>query len=349
MISFTLSRMVFWGNAGISLLSLVILPFLGGGLSNEAENTIMLSIAGCFLGYIVSTLIPNKRIVNHGMSYVNLIRKLSLVFMLIGAVSFFIGIVAVGGPPLILGNEVRVALYNSPYWSPFVLGQLGLFFAAWTSINGLKLCVFSKFLIFIILFFSFLSGGKGPLLLSLLFLFALRYKDRKFKLASVVKLLILICFFFVFINSIRVGGSLVGLIQIPYYLFWGYQNFSDIAFVYPQVDCLYTVPISSCEFTNVSFDLADSTWNVYSALMPIYLDGGNVYVFLFFLFLTLVFFVTEKTHGVVLLDYIHVYLIYFLMMSHNGYMFNSGTLVMILFPLIFLEFFRSVRGSTYKH
>jgi hypothetical protein len=326
-----------------AMLSPAIVPYLGGVVSKEAYYTISISVIAVFLGFLVHLYMKRKILIFTGREYSLLLSVLAKALIFIGVGAFLIGVVNVGGFPLFTGNVFRVKLYNSPYWSLFVLAQVGVFLIAWLKCHNSNI-VISSFYVVVVILCALLSGGKGPLLLTLIFYYATRFKLSNIKASKVIIAGLIFLALFFAINTIRTQISGISLIQVPYYIFFGFVNFSDIAYSFPGSGCFYSIPIIGCDFVFDNSLLEIKTWNVYTALMPLYIDGGNFLVFIFFFFISVVFSLSYNSRGVITLDYLFVYIFYFFMMAHNGYMFNSGVLFLMLLFFLSLDVFKGCLG-----
>ncbi|WP_068929484.1 hypothetical protein, partial [Acinetobacter pittii] len=125
------------------------------------------------------------------------------------------------------------------------------------------------------------------------------------------------------------------------YFFYGFENFVRIAPIYTS-ECLHSVPLlnSECQFTYDNDSLVNPTFNVYTALMPIYADGGSVLVgLIFFVFSFLIGLIKDYKNSF-FITFLFYLAHYFFMMAHNGYVFNSGSFVVLLILFFIFDFIR---------
>jgi hypothetical protein len=142
------------------------------------------------------------------------------------------------------------------------------------------------------------------------------------------------------VNLMRSDTSFGDVLAQPiYYLIWGFVNF-DAEAVGSVSPCVHTVPIVGCQFSVYNSYLISPTWNVFSAISPIYIDGGVVYVAIFFLIAGFALGHFEQSPSSSLNDYFYFVFNYFFLMAHNGYAFYSNTFFVSLGIIAIIKFLK---------
>lgn len=249
-----------------------------------------------------------------------------------------LNLINIGSIPLFSSNqnEARAELQKSILWNAYIFLSIGIFIFSF-SIMRKKASRIGWFLLIFYILLALMSGWKG-VFLNFIFLFLLpRYKNLRISASKIFYFLIFFILIFVIVNGIRSQSFYSAFGQPIYYIYWGFINF-DINAIPATSECLHSVPIFGCKFFVDNSNLLDPTWNVYTALSPLYIDGG---IFL----ITLVFFLFgffsgyfEKTKSRLTYNFIHYASFYFLFFSHNGYLFYSSFYISALIFLIYIEF-----------
>ncbi|WP_252720684.1 hypothetical protein, partial [Acinetobacter sp. RIT698] len=227
------------------------------------------------------------------------------------------------------------------FWNLFTFSSMvGLFFSGYVYfILNVKFDKIIKYSIFLLFFLTFLTGWKGVLINYLLIFFSYYIFYIKIKVSLLLKIFVIFLLIFFGINALRSGLYTVSFVELFNYLFYGFENFSRIAPSYTS-ECLHSIPLFNCQFTYDNLKLINPTFNVYTALMPIYADGKSVLVgFVFFLCAFLLGLIKDYKNSF-FFAFLFYLLHYFFMIAHNGYVFNSGSFVIVLFLLFILDLTR---------
>lgn len=201
--------------------------------------------------------------------------------MTIGAAAMALNFSLQGQLPLLSSGQGRVELQQTLFWNMYILGMLGVFLYSRATI-GRRQSIRGRTLVAIYILFALLTAWKGTLILALVSYVSPRIRGVSLKIIPLSIGLAALLFIFLAVNVLRSGISFEeGLKQPIFYLIWGFVNF-DAEAVGHSSACLHTIPIFGCQFSVENSYLISPTWNVFSALSPIYLDGGVLYVALFF-------------------------------------------------------------------
>lgn len=301
------------------------------------QVSLFFTFFGFLLGIFLSKKIKFKLIDFSSKKYFFIINILLSVAIL----SIFFQLLKHGIP--LLNNSLRADIQQGILWNIFTFSSmLSLFLSSYVYfVLKEKLNFFIKLMIFVLFILTVLTGWKSTLL-NYIFIFS-----SFFILYSKINISILLKAFFSFlviffgINALRSGIYSISFEELFNYFFYGFENFVRIAPVY-TAECLHSVPLlnSNCQFVYDNNSLINPTFNVYTALMPIYADGGAILVgFVFFMFSFILGLMKDYKNSffIAFLFYLSHY---FFMMAHNGYVFNSGSFVLMLFLLFIYDFIR---------
>lgn len=314
------------------------LELLGHDLSHESNNAILGSAAFATIGYAVgwiatlrkkrsslSTAVPKGK---------NFRIHASRILLTIGIVSIAVNFFVIGSIPLLSNNDSRVTLQNSVLWNIYILCSIGLLiYSVAIKDENDKL---GKLLAFTYILSALLTAWKGTLLI-----FILLYLTPKLKnaLISPIKLIggfALFIAVFIFINGLRGSGFVNALIHPVYYAYWGFANF-DAEAVNTMSDCIHSIPMIGCKFQVDNEQLINPAFNVFTALSPLFIDGGALLVsFTFFTFGFLLKYF-QRTASSPINDYIFYVAFYFMLFASNGYIFYSSFYFNALALLLVIE------------
>lgn len=319
-----------------ALSSFFVVPLLGYDYSTAGGSAIFFSAVASVLGYSSSKLFASRNISDENAHPCKSYLIYSYVFLLVGIFCALVNFLRIGSLPLFSGNQARVDLQNSILWNLYIFCSVGIFIFSFAEMRR-KANKVGWYLLFFYLFLAILSAWKG-VLLNFIFLFFLpRYKNAKISLLKLFYIVVCFLAMFIFINGLRGGGFISTLTQPVFYAYWGFVNFDNSA-VAAVSSCLHSVPLFGCKFAVDDGDLMISTWNVYTALTPLYVDGGVylvVAVFFVFGFLSGFF---ENRKNRLLFDYLHYMSFYFFFLAHNGYILYSSVYFSALFLIVLVEF-----------
>ncbi|MGN5727015.1 O-antigen polymerase [Acinetobacter calcoaceticus] len=301
------------------------------------QVSLLFTIVGFLFGTIFSKKLNFKFFDFPPKIYLFIIKL--FLFLAIGSVS--IQLLKYGIP--LLNNSLRADIQQGFLWNIFTLSSmLSLFFSSYVFfVLKIKLDFLLKILIFLLLVLTILTGWKG-ILINYIFIFSsffILYK--KIKISILFKAFIAFLVIFFGINAIRSGIYSINFEELFNYFFYGFENFVRIAPTYTS-ECLHSVPLlnSNCQFVYDNDSLINPTFNVYTALMPIYSDGGVVLVgIIFFIFSFLLGCIKDYKNSF-FITFLFYLLHYFFMIAHNGYAFNSGSFVFVLFLLFVFDILR---------
>ena len=246
--------------------------------------SIKISIFFTILGFLSGSLFSKKIDFKLKEYSPNFYINLSKFLLLCGVVSIFFQLLKNGIP--LFNNGVREQIQQGFLWNIFTFSSIvGLFLSGYSYfILKLKFDLYLKIIIFLLIIFTLLTGWKGVLINYLLIFSTYIILYKNIKISFLLKIGILFLLIFFGINAIRSGIYSISFTELFNYLFYGFENFVRIAPYYSS-DCLHSVPIFGCHFTYDNALLINPTFNVYTALMPLYSDGGNFLVgLIFFIF-----------------------------------------------------------------
>lgn len=321
-----------------------IISLIGASISDEAMNVIYLSVIPVLLVGLLPQIfkLPKITFKSERSSYNNIYIYLARFFMILGLLSVSLNFFMIGGIPLFSGNSIREIFTASVLWNIFIFCSVGLFMEGYR-LRHFRSNYFNKILLYLYIASSILTGWKAAFInFSLMYLVS-RYPDLKISVPKIVGILLLVGALFLIMNFLRAGGGDLGLEEIFLYMYWGFVNFSNIAFQ-EKSDCLYTNFFDNCKFVFDNQMLENPTWNVFTALTPIYIDGGSLYIFLYFTIASAFFLYAGRVRGSIGFSYMRYIVMYFIFIAHNGYYFNSKagliSLIFMLFIDIFLRYSR---------
>lgn len=319
-----------------ALSSFFVVPLLGHDYSPAGGDAIFSSAVASVLGYLSSKIFAPHNIENINSHPCKSYLFYSYVFLSFGIVCALINFLRIGSLPLLSGNQARVDLQNSILWNLYILGSIGVFLFSFAEMRR-KASKIGWYLLLLYFFLALLSAWKGTLLNFLFLFFMPRYKSIKISSLKIFYFSIFFLLLFVFINGLRDGNFASTLTQPVFYTYWGFVNFDNSATTSVS-NCLHSIPLFGCKFSVDDKDLLISTWNVYTALTPLYVDGGIfliISVFFMFGFFSGYF---ERRKNRLLFDYLSYLSFYFFFLAHNGYIFYSSFYFSTLFLIFFLEF-----------
>lgn len=312
-------------------------PLLGYEYSRPGGLVIFCSVASVVLGYLVSFLFRPGAVRHARVPYKSYLVYSNLILML-GLVCATLNMVRVGEVPLFSSNQnqVRAELQGSFLWNFYIFCSIGIFIFS-SSVLKRKAGRVGWALVYSYILLALLSGWKG-VFLNFIFLFLVpRYKNVKIPVSGVLFFSIFFLAVFLIVNGIRSGGVISALAQPVYYIYWGFVNF-DIYAMSADSKCLHSLPILGCKFAVDVDELVDPTWNVYTSLAPLYIDGGAPLVssvFFVFGFFSGYF---ERREGRLIYGFLCYVSFYFLFLSHNGYMFYSSFYIAAALLVMLLDF-----------
>lgn len=300
---------------------------------------IKLSIFFTIFGFLTGSLISRK--INFKLKeyssdfYINISKFL----LLCGVVSIFFQLLKTGIP--LFNNGIREQIQQGFLWNIFTFSSIiGLFISGYSYfVLKLKFDIFFKIIVFLLILFTFLTGWKGVLINYLLIFSTYFVLYRNIKISILLKIGFLFLLIFFGINSLRSGVYSISFTELFNYLFYGFENFVRIA-PYYNSECLHSVPLFNCHFTYDNGLLVNPTFNVYTALMPLYADGGNILVGLFFFTFSFLLGVIKDYRNSLFISFLFYLLHYFFIIGHNGYIFNSGSFVISLMVFLIIDLIR---------
>lgn len=319
-----------------ALSALWVVPALGYEMSNTGSFVLIMSVVSSVVGYLISKVVKVNEVDAQSSHPNKSYLQISYFILFFGIVVGLLNFARIGSFPLFSGNEARVVLQSSVLWNLYILCSIGIFiFSFAESRRGATKVGWFLFGCYILL--ALMSAWKG-VLLNFIFLFFLpRYKNSYLSVFGFMKLVFYFILAFVFINSLRGGSFFSTLYQPLFYIYWGFVNFDSVA-IEASSSCLHSAPFVGCNFFVDDSQLISPTWNVYTALSPLYVDGGLPLVCLAFLFFGFILGFSQRKNGRLLYDYLFYVSFYYFFLSHNGYLLYSSFYFTALFLLVFLEF-----------
>lgn len=299
------------------------------------KASILFTMLGFFLGSLCAGKIKFKLRDFSSIIYLNTSKTL----ISVGIFSVLFQLFKFGIP--LFNNDIREYIQQGFFWNVFTFtSMLGLFFSGYYCfVLQERIDKSFKVLILILLFFTFLTGWKGVLINFLFVFFSYFILYREIKISLLVKIGFLFLLIFFGINALRSGIYSISFLELFNYLFYGFENFVRISSNYFS-NCAHSIPLFNCQFTYDNSALINPTFNVYTALMPLYADGGVVLVCgVFFIFSFLIGMIKNYKNSF-FISFLFYLLHYFFMIAHNGYIFNSGSFIIILFLLFFIDLTR---------
>ncbi len=327
-----------------ALLATALLPKLGYVFSEEGSFAIFASIAAGCLGLLSAGLIVGRTRRLDLPRWNRTDHSLSIFLMLAGLAAIAANFAIVGQIPLISSGSGRIELQETYLWNVYVIGSLGLLMYSRVTI-GQRHGRFGKFLVSTYIISAIMTAWKGTFILFLVAYLCPRLRHQSVRFDHLIVGATSGFFLLVLINLLRAEASLTEVLAQPvYYLTWGFVNFDTEAIGHSS-SCLYTVPLLGCQFAVDNRYLLNSTWNVLTALSPIYIDGGIVYIFIFFFFIGALVRVTENLRSSLLIDYLYFVSCYFLLLAHNGYAFYSRSFFLAAGVIILLNALRAASSG----
>lgn len=333
--------------------SVYVLGLFEREINSIAKLAIYTSIVSAALGYIVGRCIFKRNIIVVQKYKISLYKSFSIFLIVSGIISVSINFINVGSFPLFSGNLPRVELQKSILWNIMVFSSIGIFiYSSVCSTYPNEKSMIGNVLIASFLTLVLLTGWKGTFL-NFIILGSIPFVKGK-KIAIGYVLLLGIAFYLIFIgvNSLREGTASIEDIafsNIIFYVYWGFYNFSDFM-NYAHPDCVYSIPIFACKIIIDNTLLTDPTWNVWSALTPLYWDGGIYLIAAVFFAIPFVMTWSVRIKSTFLSDLLFYICVYFLMYAHNGYVFTSHTYsAMILLISLLSIHSRNVRSNLKNH
>lgn len=309
------------------------------GFYENGLNAILYSIFFTIFGFSIGNYCSTKIRFNLKDFHSSVYLFFSKVLLVVAVLSVSFQLVKHGVP--LFNNDVREYIQQGFFWNVYTFSSmLGLFFLGYYYFSlGGKGDWFSKSITLVLMLLTLLTGWKGVLINFLLIFFCYSILYKKIKFLTLFK--IFVGFFVIFfgVNAIRSGVYSISFLELFNYLFYGFENFVRISSNYYST-CLHSIPIFGCSFTYDNNALINPTFNVYTALMPLYSDGGVVLVSLFFFFLSFLIGLIKDYKNSLFFTFLFYVLHYFFLIAHNGYIFNSGSFVIILIFLFFVDFVR---------
>lgn len=319
-----------------ALSALWVTPILGYEFSNAGIVVLVASVMSSVVGYFLSKFVHVNEVDGQDSHPNKSYLQISYLILSVGIAAGLLNFARIGSFPLFSGNEARVMLQSSFLWNLYILCSIGIFIFSFAESRRGATKV-GWFLFGFYIFLALMSAWKG-VLLNFIFLFFLpRYKNSYLTVSRLLKLFFYFIVAFVFINSLRGGSFLSTIYQPLFYIYWGFVNFDSVA-IGASSSCLHSLPVVGCNFYVDDAQLISQTWNVYTALSPLYVDGGLPLVcFVFFIFGFVLGFSKRKSNRL-LYDYLFYVSFYYFFLSHNGYLLYSSFYFSALLLLIFLEF-----------
>lgn len=321
------------------------LYILGFDLSRQATITIFISAFAGIVGYISGGIYSKRRLTGITRNERLISKPLSNIILSIGLLAICGLFISTKSIPLITGGDDRLLLQNSILWNIYILSSVGLYLRCITSdkSDGWKKNILSN----LYLISAFLTAWKGTLFLFLIMRFLPNARGKRFNLINYILFSILFLVIFVFINGFRNDRLDSALYDPIYYAYWGFVNFDTGALV-GSSGCLHTLPLIGCQFAIDNSDLINSTFNVFTALSPIYRDGGDFLVFIFFAIFGFLVRATDFKTNSLLSGYFFVVSCYFFLFSTNGYIFNSSFYISAFLLLLIVKLL-SAQGKVRHH
>ncbi|MFV5516117.1 hypothetical protein [Acinetobacter gerneri] len=297
--------------------------------------SVFFTVGGFLLGLMLSRKLTFK-LINYSSNFYLLSAKF---LILIAILSISIQLLKFGIP--VFNNSIREYILNGIFWNIFTFSSMvGLFFSSYLYFSqNIKFDKFFKFLLFLLFFLTFLTGWKSVLINCILIFFSFFILYKNIKITLLMKIFFTFLVIFFGINALRSGNYTVSFLELFNYLFYGFENFSRIAPSYSS-NCLHSIPLFNCQFSYDNAQLINPTFNVYTALMPIYADGKSLLVGLVFFSCAFLLGLIRDYKNSFFIFFLFYLLHYFFMMAHNGYVFNSGSFFIVLVLLLILDLTR---------
>ena len=169
-----------------------------------------------------------------------------------------------------------------------------------------------------------------------------RYKHIKINFGKLLYFIIPFFLLFFSVNYLRVNADSVDYFAPIFYIYWGFVNFSEFAGNL-SLTCFSSNPFGMCQLPFSDDFLVVKTWNVYTALAPLYADGGIFYTSIFFGIVIFLLVYSSRIYGSLFFDYLHYICFYFLFFAHNGYAFSSKSIYLALTMFFVLDVYRMCR------
>lgn len=314
-----------------ALSSYPAIRWLDGSLNSDAIFAIYLSAVSSIFGYSVGNILHRRNMKHEGHWNFTILTLAAYALLILAIISSALNFYRIGSFPLFSGNIERLRLWESFLWNLTVIGSSGVFLISWIKANSSRISLkFGWALISIYILLTLLSGWKGTLVNGIIMAMSPFMKNKRIGATFIATSFAALLILFYTVNSIRSDFSPW---DAPlYYIYWGFVNFSDLAFQNFD-DCLYSVPVFGCHFNATPDQLTNPTWNVFTALTPLYLDGGLLLVGIFFFVSAYLLAWSSKRFNSLLSDYIFYLMTYLFFLAHNGYIFDSKSylLIFILF------------------
>lgn len=297
--------------------------------------SVLLSILGLILGSFFSVNASFKMRKFTDNFYISL----SKTFIILATISISLQLIRYGIP--LFQNNLRAAIQIGILWNIYTFSSmLGLFFSSYVCFSlRIKPDILLKSLIFLLFVLTLLTGWKGTLLNYLLIFGSYYILYRRLPVFLLFKGLLLFLVMFFSVNALRTGLYTASFTELYNYIYYGFENFVRIFSSYYS-DCLHSVPLINCPFTYDNDLLIYSTFNVYSALTPLYSDGGIYLVSIVFFSFGFLLSLLKNLNNSFFISFFFYLMHYFFLIAHNGYIFNSGSFVIILIILLFVDIVR---------
>lgn len=325
MFRLTLPKIAILAHLGPSVLALILAPRFGYNFSAEGTFVMLTSIVATLAGFMLSLLIPKSSTGAQADLPDGTLILLSYTLLLVGAVAMAANFFAVRSIPLLNGGIGRIDMSHSILWNIYVLCGIGAFFYAHEIRTAGKTRLIGNFLIAIYVALGLASAWKGTVLFVLILFATPLLHGKQVRTRDLLIAVAAFAILFFAVNGMREGNTISALIRQPmFYLIWGYVNFDSEALSHVST-CIHSIPGFGCQFGLPNEILINPAYNVYSALTPLYIDGGPILVFLVFAIMAFAVNAADRRPRTPFTSYVLFLGVYFFVMAHNGYTFYSKT------------------------
>lgn len=327
-----------------AITSILVVPELGYEFSDTGIKVILLSVIMAVFGYVFGTSASRRRQSNYRLGACRSYIRVANSLLVVGVVCAILDFAKIGAIPLFADNEARVALVGSFLWNGYILGAAGLFLLSFCR-SKTKVSRMSTVLVVVYLLLALISGWKGTFLNFLLLLMVPRLKGKQIPVFYLAIAIVPFSALFIAVNILRAQATLDDVFAQPlYYIYWGFVNFDSLS-LQATSNCIHSVPLIRCKFTVDDGDFLSSTWNVYTALTPLYIDGGRILVGCAFFALGALLAILERIAGSLTRDYLYYLCFYFFYLAHNGYAFYSSSFAVTFIGFHILEYISGARSN----
>jgi oligosaccharide repeat unit polymerase len=332
MLRTNLHQLAILSYVGPALLAVFLAPAYGYSFSPHAVFVILASVAATLSGVIASELVRRRNPKRKRAKLSSqLYRAIAYALIAAGSTAMILNFMSIGSVPLLAKGAGRIAMSANALWNIYIFCGLGLFVYATQIRQSGKPTALGNILSVLYISLAIASAWKGTALFMLTMLATPLMRGRHIKISHVIFAGVTLTLFFFSVNWMRSSNnSFADLINQPiYYLIWGFVNF-DVEAIGHISNCFHSIPGLGCKFEVDNSTLLIPAFNTYSALAPLYLDGGVLLVLLVFFFVSFFLGVSTSFGDGLFTNYVFFLCVYFLFLAHNGYMLYSKTYIACL-------------------